>query len=350
MLGTSPCRSAPVRLLARPEPCAGESLAGYMLRVAEANGYPSGRWIARHFLDVGSQTMFLPWELCELSQLLGRPESDLYKLAYLPDEERRGRYVRYFGQSMHFRCMKTLKPALCPICLEENPVIHGFWELSHVAVCPLHNIRLTDQCPQCRKQLSWDRSQVCACNCGFDFREVKPVQADGASVELTKVIYSTASFSLLEQQFYSAYGLPLAAFRQETSSSLIWMILSLARYIGYSVGTNERQPAYSSRLNTEYSNLIKVGELLSNWPENFLDGMYGTYVFGDEDVKYLNWKDARYLHPLYKTLMNAEMPSFLQEIGKAFFSITSKYEREWLLQKNHFHRKARPIFEATICF
>ena len=40
------------RLLIRPRPYAGESLVGFLLRVAEANGYISGYWIARWTLGV----------------------------------------------------------------------------------------------------------------------------------------------------------------------------------------------------------------------------------------------------------------------------------------------------------
>lgn len=338
------------QLLVRPSPYSGESLNGYFLRVAEANGYRSGHWMLNQFMNVHRSNLLLPVNLTSLSQLMGHSEESLLRLAYLPDEDRQGKYVRYFGHSLHFRCMKSLTPALCPLCLAETAATHGFWELNHVAVCPLHGIRLIDQCRDCGKLVKWDRQRVSFCNCGFDFRNAKTNESEPGPLELMRVLYHVANFSLLEYAPHSEYGLPMELLQKESVSSLIWMISTLGRYSDWGSNTSIEGPDYSYRLTCEYENLIRVANILCYWPASLVEGMYETFIEADDYHRYLNWHDIRYLHPLYKALLSPHMPVFIQDIGKGFFEIVRHHQNTFQMDWDRFQKTANQMIEVSTCF
>lgn len=340
----------PNQLLVRPSPLAGESLAGYLLRVAEENGYRSGNWMLKQWLNVYRDRLFDPKNLAVLSHFTGQSERTLCDLAYLLDESRDGRYFHYFGHSFYFRCMKTQDPALCPLCLAETPATHGFWELNQVAVCPLHGIRLIDQCRQCGKLVKWDRRRVCYCNCGFDYRNAGCDPSDPAPLEVIRALYHVANISLLEYAPHSEFGLPLDLLQKETPSSLIWMISTLGRYTNWGVDSNGEGADYSRRLQSEYENLNQIANTLSYWPASLMELMYDFYCEAEDGTRYIRWNDVRYLHPMYKVMLGRQMPGFIQEIGKGFFEMVRNHEESQLFDWEVFRDKANPMIEASTCF
>jgi transcriptional regulator with XRE-family HTH domain len=179
----------------RPVPYPDECLSGYVLRLAEANGFLQLWDLATDLFPRWShpdQVTRLRWEypvedwrrLLQRIQLPAsvaqgmtlvplvakfRPSPDLARSSYLsPGQLLRG----------------VLKPDLqvCPLCLQAAPYLRLSWRLASLTICPEHRCLLQTQCQSCNTVLTIAspilRHLRCA-GCGTDLRTlpVVPVPA-----------------------------------------------------------------------------------------------------------------------------------------------------------------------------
>lgn len=173
-------------------PLQGESFQGYILRLAETNGY-SG---VRDVLQVVNQR--------RLSNKLGRcvrairsdgdALSTLARIAFGQPDGLVDYLVQPLGETESGDTPAVIAEGcridndavmhdyaqVCPICLGERGVVLSAWDYAPTVACTLHHVMLVDFCEACRSRLSWSRSHLMNCgNCGADMREVKasPVPA-----------------------------------------------------------------------------------------------------------------------------------------------------------------------------
>jgi hypothetical protein len=297
-------------LLLRPKPYAGESLAGYQLRVAEANGYPSGIWLLTHFLKTSRITINSPEHAAKVASILGLEAAELNRLTYTYDEEPPRNYVRYFGQKVHLRHIKIKSPAICPHCLKEQAATSAFWELKYAVACPFHNIRLIDWCQQCGQKISWERSQVCICpRCNFDYRDSSVEIAAQDVLELVRLLYTTANISLLAlPDEASPISMPMGALKSESLSALIWMFSFISR-IG--IERSNVREENQSLLGTEYMDVLKTVYFLAEWPERLLEAIYIKTSNRTGKTPYVSTKGV------LVTLSSPKMPLLFQQLGQA---------------------------------
>ena len=300
-------------LLLKPRPYACESLAGYQLRVAEANGYPSGIWLSNYLLETPRITINTSDHAASIASILGLQPEELSRLAYTYDHEPPRNYVRYFGQKLHLRHIKIKSPAICSLCLKERAVTNGFWELKYAVACPFHGIRLFDSCQQCGQRISWNRSHVCACTkCEFDYRDSVVDIAAPEVLELVRLLYATANVSLLAAPNEAEPSLmPLAALRSERLSALIWMFSYISRSFPCEteVLSTNRRSGYENRLGAEYQDVLETAHFLSEWPERLLENVYMKVT---SKSQYLATKS------MLMGLSAPKMPVLFQQIGNAF--------------------------------
>jgi hypothetical protein len=154
----------------------GESLPGYLLRLAEGNGYPTIGELLR-VADIGRSANLREVILnvrghgASLERLaamaVGEPRHlDAYRL------ERLG-LDAVFMEECRVSCDALLcdRVSYCPECLSENGFAREVWELAPVTVCTVHKLRMTDECHACGHPVTWRRSQLLACDaCGSDYR------------------------------------------------------------------------------------------------------------------------------------------------------------------------------------
>ena len=302
-------------LLLKPRPYAGESLAGYQLRLAEANGYPSGIWLSKHFLETPRITINTPDHANTVASILGLQLEELSRLAYTYDDEPPRNYVRYFGQKLHLRHIKIKSPAICAHCLKERAATNGFWDLKYAVACPFHGIKLIDTCQQCGHRVSWNRSQVCVCpRCKFDYRDSSVEVVTPEVQVLVRLLYSKANISLLALPDEAKNSsMPLAALQSESLSALIWMFSFISRNcVETERPTSHVQGDCESRVSAEYLDVLKTADFLSDWPERLLDAVYLKILSRTNKGSYLA---ANYT---LMGLASSKMPLLFQQIGKAF--------------------------------
>ncbi|WP_180976855.1 TniQ family protein [Fischerella thermalis] len=185
------------KLLRRPRPNRDESLAGYIIRLAESNYYPSPNWIFQ-MSDLNKRgiyaNLFYPHkdDLQKLS-LLSEIESDiLWSMAWTSNKQSHSinlNTVKIFGDLVPIQTISTRRVKLCPICLRSAPYCRSVWDLSFITTCPLHYCLLIDFCPQCGKEIKWSRPRVTICKCGFDWHNCEPGTLSEEQVSLSKHVY-----------------------------------------------------------------------------------------------------------------------------------------------------------------
>lgn len=160
---------------------ADETLMGYLLRLAEDNGYAGSTQLCT-VLGLAIEPREGGWPAS------GCPPFDLSGLAQATGyEETRFQQIRYYGneQSVTFsnvclpsKYIKFKYPKFCSACLAESPHHRWYWDVAHITVCTKHGLLLRDRCPACRKRVYWDRASLASCVCGCDWTQVEEQTVD----------------------------------------------------------------------------------------------------------------------------------------------------------------------------
>jgi hypothetical protein len=178
---------------------------GYFLRLTERNGYESLSWIFQiadlnyeHTQQCCNFVLEAPAGLARLAQLAGINSDEMRKLTYpsapsLDDE----RLHYFFGQPVSPDLIRSTRPKICPDCLSESPHCQRVWEFAAVTVCPTHRQMLIDECPTCKRRISWSRKNVTVCSCNFDWRESPASPVVEQQSMLTCHIYRLCGLSVV---------------------------------------------------------------------------------------------------------------------------------------------------------
>lgn len=166
-------------ILVRPRPEIGESLPGFLLRLANRNGIS-----LRHlFDDIGFNdrtparaTDFFTEKrsLEQVEDALLLPRGGLMDLMYPVLTRSKNTHhplgIDYLGRDIpHGLVYRDFSP-FCPRCLEEEPYFQQEWEFLLNVNCEKHHCGLIDICPHCDVRQSWKRRQLLVCQCGRDLR------------------------------------------------------------------------------------------------------------------------------------------------------------------------------------
>ena len=146
----------------------GESLPGYLIRMAETNGYAKASWLT-HAIGLDTTKISeigLSNRLPELSQLLGADHKQLESIACIhTGAGNETELIFPPGHVLPRYCVDIRQYRACPKCLEEKGYIESLWSLKSVVACPEHGLPLRSDCSQCGKKLSKTRGSVMPCAC-----------------------------------------------------------------------------------------------------------------------------------------------------------------------------------------
>ncbi len=177
-------------LLRTPIPYKDESLAGYIIRLAEINYYQSPNWILNLAGLKANKGIYLYDNLLEpslLSKLVRLDDKQLCFMTLLAhDTVNESNYRHYKIYKYGVR--------LCPQCLKEFNYSRKIWDWYIVKACALHQCKLIYECPNCQKKIKWARPGVSLCKCGFDFRSHTPEKADIYQMNLSLYLHKLDSY------------------------------------------------------------------------------------------------------------------------------------------------------------
>ncbi|MDT3680537.1 MAG: TniQ family protein [Burkholderiaceae bacterium] len=194
-------------------PLPDESFAGYILRLAERNGYSGVADVLAAVTEIGGEPIADAFELRARPSALrtlslmatGLPSAlSKYLRERLPDHASMIGDVR-IRDDAH---MDTYSQ-VCTSCLEERGYVLEVWDFAPVVACPQHQVFLRDSCDECGARLKWSRSSLFRCGkCESDLRTQPRDPAPEPVLEVSEDFAAMAPFRF--------------RFRDGTSGAYLW--------------------------------------------------------------------------------------------------------------------------------
>ncbi len=250
------------RLPLRNMPVPGESLTGFMIRLAERNGVDKPQLLASSIgnpFTTPQAMAFSPFDLEPMSEAIGVETTALLHMTYWPIG--RGPKVRFLSATVDHRLVSLKRRKVCPECLAEEPYHRAVWDLRLVSACPRHEVRLIDCCQECGRHFGWQTSSIVRCACGADIRKMgaEPVP----TAELSGLSFVHGKLHLDGFPVPKTWPLSKLSFSDA---------LSLLLHLGW-FGSGVRQrfaPVLLSRRGVAPHRYLQIGiEACTDWPVSF---------------------------------------------------------------------------------
>lgn len=149
----------------------GESLNGYLRRVARSQGYTQlndfNRWLG------WSYGRPLIEELPKVATKLGIELVELETMAPTVNAD---------DPLFEWRFHRVHRDPFCPACLKEGKSWQQTWRHCLITACPDHRTRLRDQCERCREPLSPQDGGLTACQCGYPLADMTAADASNGEI------------------------------------------------------------------------------------------------------------------------------------------------------------------------
>lgn len=142
-----------------PAPKPFESWTGYLARLAKANlythpceldnllGKPNGSRFFKRLDD------FPPHNLRKIAPITAQSFETLLATTLFPAAANLGRCATRHSMSMFLKGSISETLRYCPECLKEDLYIRLPWRFISLEICPIHQRRILDACPNCKKSL-----------------------------------------------------------------------------------------------------------------------------------------------------------------------------------------------------
>jgi len=212
-------------LVVTPKPMPSESYKGYILRVAEANGYRSIHGMLRHAGMTENEIRSAAPPPDKLKPLLG---SDLPEFDFLSEKTKHSRYQVLSGHRIPTLHLRSKHTRVCPCCIAETGYISSFTELKYAVVCPTHKVETIDQCPSCGKSLDVFRPGLTKCQCGYDFKHAKGNEVTNhAVIGLMHILKAKLEKQDLDIGLLESLGFPVEAIAQMSLKTILSLLYRL---------------------------------------------------------------------------------------------------------------------------
>lgn len=275
---TCQARTGP-RLIFRVEPIPLESPHGYLCRVAQAYSYNRPHWLLQLAGLLPDKAL---QEDCaaHLAHVLRLEPEKWLAMCYRrvrgpgPFEQR-----SFCGKPVGADQLNLSRPRACPACLRERLVWWAIWDLGLVAACPIHRCLLLNQCPHCKKMLTWRRAAIERCCCGTDLRNVTTGVASADLLAINTLIYRAVGFSTgaAAEHELGDYHFPPELARLALGP-LLRLIRSLG-LLGEEVKLRRKQRPFRG---TELITAIEAGQAttaaLRDWPRSWCKVLGGMVL------------------------------------------------------------------------
>lgn len=226
-----------------------ESIRGYLLRLANANGYTQPNWLKA----LPALHDYL-WTLCG-SQLFGRVPA-MMRRPHLPDLFWPDMYARYnLGSSVHY----------CPSCLSESAYWRMEWEHPFYTACHIHQVQMLDHCPNCTRPTNWNHP-LDRCLCGQPFASAKLVPAEQEECWMASQIVANLEKSLDGQSTH-----PSKFDRFVEAANWEGLIHTLGTTVIATQQGHYPEQCSTHQLETARNIVIQAVRILAAWPTAFHD-------------------------------------------------------------------------------
>lgn len=185
--------SRPPHLLFRFRPDKTESLAGYLLRLADANYMHHVHELLEYLQqkrERRDQGSFIPqlgvYSLDPICLEVGMSAEE-FAWWCKPMETLNNRYRKFLhhGCKWPVHLLRDQYRVWCPACLREKARHLSAWDWHLTTWCHKHQALLVDRCPACQQRVKWRYSQLRYCSCGFPLYEgAYPTVPEGSPLDI----------------------------------------------------------------------------------------------------------------------------------------------------------------------
>jgi hypothetical protein len=181
----------------------GESLPGFLLRLAEANDYAG---IREMLMVVGIQAPGHLSRLITQVKLSGESLEVLGAMAVGNTSHLLPYLVEPIGdEALLVQGCRVDNDAylhehaqICPVCLAQDGFALEEWELAVVTACSRHKVLLRDRCHACNQPIDWGRPHLAHCSgCGSDFRAATLISVDDSICDVVQDFAALAPFRVI---------------------------------------------------------------------------------------------------------------------------------------------------------
>ncbi|MGX0622082.1 TniQ protein [Cupriavidus metallidurans] len=309
-------RSRYPRLLVRPTPAKGESLYGYLSRLAELNGLDGISWgvCSEGALSEAGKT---PDETVQyLEEAAGLSEADVLALSYRLSRNSASGCCCFMGRTMRSEYFRSGRSVVCLACLNEHHSAPALWDFRLITACVRHKQWLLDRCPTCKVMLSLHRRSLKRCPRGHELkwnRGSGPTPPD-AVLEFTQT---------LEEELRG--DLRPAPGRSDDLVDIALTAFDRARKdISQGVGRLDLDASHMTA--TQHLDVLAVARIapvVTNWPMPLFHllrkerwGEADRNAFGCPDIHYAN------AHPIFERLLGGDI------VQTACAQFTNLYRRD----------------------
>jgi hypothetical protein len=246
-------------LVRHPPPYPTESLVGYVLRLAEENGYTSP-WSVYSLAGLKQNEIRTSgFRLEKLAAIINSPASELDSIGFSPPKNR-PRWARLLGHSLIPTDLNIVNPGLCPHCAADKGFIEAHWHLTLMVGCSVHECVLALRCPRCGKRVRPFRPGLLECGCGGNLLECKLPSIPKADAALLDIIRRKA-LGISEDDEN-----PLSLPRDQLIAMNLRSMLVVVRILG----KHRLIADGSTSLGDEHQLLSASARVLLDWPKNFI--------------------------------------------------------------------------------
>ncbi len=243
-------------------------------------------------------------DFSKLARLLSIEESVLWKMAFREYKSNKVARVKFFGRSLPTYNLSKLKAKVCPCCLAEKPYCRKIWNLIPLTVCPIHHCLLLDVCPQCDRNIRWNRNSVNECKyCQLDWCSIQPEILQLPDTIPSHLLFAACGLEKLGKAELQLIGEqhPILNLELENLVSLLTFIAGQLVDIGDTTG----KFIVTTRSNQELHNLLlSAWDYLKDFPQSF--------------ERFLEWRKDKSSHPSRDTGISKDFGNFYRRLYKNF--------------------------------
>lgn len=171
-------------------PLRDESLIGFVFRLAKLRRLPTGKTLWKQCGDQNLTNRPTPDRLQALADNARIDVSELRAISCGEPNRSVGAFRGIELPATVFDCRGAADRRICPDCLAEVPYHRAIWDLTFVAVCPVHLKVLVDACRVCGQPLKWAGDDLTRCRCRRgDLTSMVTSSVSGTDARGTKAVY-----------------------------------------------------------------------------------------------------------------------------------------------------------------
>ena len=170
-----------------------ESISGFLLRLAEANGFLGIRPFFSFAMGIDAGIMPEQPRKNILTALADSIFQDISTLTSLGFREisnaQDGAVILFMEQAISSKAIRQTTAPFCPLCVAERGYIEQVWSIRAVVACPRHKIRLLYKCQCCGNAINVYRPLLLRCKCGESFLDNNPPPASAHTIMMAEAIF-----------------------------------------------------------------------------------------------------------------------------------------------------------------